>query len=300
MNGSSPPRFVACALVAFALAACGGQAPASAPPAQTPATAGGRTAPEKSIPALEYVVVKTRWVERYVPAAQGDVRTWAEAPENANAALLFRHILIRAPESATPAQVATAKKQAEAALARVNKGEDFAKVMRQVSEDPGGSEYPASAVENFVAPVKESWNALAPGGVSSQVVKSSFGFHIVQKARASDEQLERAYRKAKAPETTKLLAAEIGAGAARGGALREVVADAVEKLLGESAKADADRPSPVLALEDRLQTTRLAPEAKAALETFAKNGKPGEVLHDPIVTRDAAITARIARPQTGP
>ena len=51
-----------------------------------------------------------------------------------------RDIFILSPDSATPAQQATAKAKAERALRRIKEGESFAKVARDMSEGPGAAE----------------------------------------------------------------------------------------------------------------------------------------------------------------
>lgn len=94
-----------------------------------------------------------------------------------------RHILIRTEPTASIEQIAEAKKTAEAALARVNKGEDFAKVAAEVSQDPGskdrGGELPPFGKGQMV-PAFEQVAFSTAVGKTSKVFKSDFGFHFLQ------------------------------------------------------------------------------------------------------------------------
>lgn len=102
-----------------------------------------------------------------------------KAPEQVRA----RHILIRTEPTASIEQIAEAKKAAEAALARVTKGEDFAKVAAEVSQDPGskdrGGELPPFGKGQMV-PAFEQVAFSTPVGKTSKVFKSDFGFHFLQ------------------------------------------------------------------------------------------------------------------------
>jgi peptidyl-prolyl cis-trans isomerase D len=75
------------------------------------------------------------------------------------------------------------KKKAEAALARIKGGEDFAKVAQEVSEDPGTKDQGGSLgwVVRGQLPqeFEQALFALQPGDMSG-VVKTPFGFHIIQ------------------------------------------------------------------------------------------------------------------------
>jgi peptidyl-prolyl cis-trans isomerase D len=89
-----------------------------------------------------------------------------------------RHILIE-----TGADAAAAKQRAEALLARVKAGEDFAKLARENSDDPGskeqGGELGWAGRDAFVAPFADALFALEPGHVSD-IVTTQFGYHIIE------------------------------------------------------------------------------------------------------------------------
>jgi peptidyl-prolyl cis-trans isomerase D len=89
-----------------------------------------------------------------------------------------RHILVETGNDAD-----AAKKRAEALLARVKAGEDFAKLARENSDDPGsksaGGELGWAGREAYVAPFAEALFALKSGQVSD-LVTTQFGYHIIQ------------------------------------------------------------------------------------------------------------------------
>jgi peptidyl-prolyl cis-trans isomerase SurA len=92
-------------------------------------------------------------------------------------------VLVPVPEGAPEAVVAERRARAEAALARIKGGEDFAKVAREVSEDSNkarGGEIgmrPADRLPDvFVAAVK----GLKSGEVAPELLHSGAGFHILK------------------------------------------------------------------------------------------------------------------------
>ena len=94
-----------------------------------------------------------------------------------------RHILVRVDPKAGQAADEAAKKKIEAVAERVRKGEDFARVAGEVSEDPGskarggdlGFFGPGVMAKEFEAAAF----ALKPGQVS-EPVKTPFGWHLVK------------------------------------------------------------------------------------------------------------------------
>jgi peptidyl-prolyl cis-trans isomerase C len=90
------------------------------------------------------------------------------------------HILFRAPKDSDGS---TAKKKAEDTLARLQKGEDFAKLATELSEDPGSAENGGDlgffAREAMVKPFADAAFALTVGQLSD-VVQTDFGFHIIK------------------------------------------------------------------------------------------------------------------------
>jgi peptidyl-prolyl cis-trans isomerase SurA len=103
--------------------------------------------------------------------------------------LNIAQILITVPEGAAADVVAQRQAMAEAALARVRGGEDFATVAREVSEDGNrarGGEIgmrPASRLPDpFVAQVR----GLKAGEISPTLLRSGAGFHVIKLVARSD------------------------------------------------------------------------------------------------------------------
>ena len=97
--------------------------------------------------------------------------------------LNIAQILITVPDGAAADVVAQRQAVAEAALARVRGGEDFASVARELSEDGNrarGGEIglrPAARLPDpFVAQVR----GLQPGEISPALLRSGAGFHVVK------------------------------------------------------------------------------------------------------------------------
>jgi peptidyl-prolyl cis-trans isomerase C len=90
------------------------------------------------------------------------------------------HILIQ-PAGDTPEQDTLAKQRAEAILARVKKGEDFAKLAKENSVDGSasqGGDVGFSSKEGLVPEYAEAAFSLPVGGI--KLVKTSYGYHIIK------------------------------------------------------------------------------------------------------------------------
>lgn len=108
----------------------------------------------------------------------------------AEAEINLAQILVTVPEGADEATVAQRKARAEQALARVKRGEDFAAVARELSEDGNrerGGEIglrPASRLPDlFVEAVKN----LKSGEVTAAPVRSGAGFHVLKVVDRKDD-----------------------------------------------------------------------------------------------------------------
>lgn len=94
-----------------------------------------------------------------------------------------RHILIRVESGAAQAAKDAARKQAEAALERLRKGEDFAALARTLSQDPGSAAQGGDLGffgRGQMDPAFEKAAFETPVGQYSPVVESAFGFHVIQ------------------------------------------------------------------------------------------------------------------------
>jgi len=93
------------------------------------------------------------------------------------------HILIELPPNADAATQAAAQKRAEELYARARKGEDFAKLARAYSKDPGsatkGGDLGFSRRGAFVKEFEDALFAMQTGDISKPV-KTQYGYHIIK------------------------------------------------------------------------------------------------------------------------
>jgi len=101
---------------------------------------------------------------------------------NTNPNIELGHILIAVPETASPAQVAALQAKADAALARLKKGENFSAVAKDVSDsaerDKGGL-MGLRPADRYPSLFVDATQKLAVGELSN-VVRSGAGFHILK------------------------------------------------------------------------------------------------------------------------
>jgi peptidyl-prolyl cis-trans isomerase C len=93
-----------------------------------------------------------------------------------------RHILITVAEGADPGTDLRARQRAEQARARALAGEDFAALARELSEGPSapnGGDLGYFSRTTMAPPVAEAAFALNSGEISD-VVKSSYGYHVIR------------------------------------------------------------------------------------------------------------------------
>jgi hypothetical protein len=105
------------------------------------------------------------------------------ATEGPGVEIHARHILLRVPSDATPAQRDSVQQLAESLRQRAASGEDFSKLAEEYSQDPGsaarGGDLGWFGRGRMVAPFEEAAFRLEPGQVSN-VVESPFGYHIIK------------------------------------------------------------------------------------------------------------------------
>ena len=93
------------------------------------------------------------------------------------------HILVAAPESATPAQKAEARSKAQSLLRKVRGGADFAAVARAESQDPGTAPNGGDLgffTKGRMTPAFEAAAFALKAGEISAVFETPFGFHFVK------------------------------------------------------------------------------------------------------------------------
>ncbi len=98
-----------------------------------------------------------------------------------NESVKISHILVQI--EASPAAVKTAEEKAEGILERLKKGEAFAELAQEFSEDPGsasrGGDLGVMQRGDLVPEFEEVAFGLEPGEIS-EIVRSRFGLHIIQ------------------------------------------------------------------------------------------------------------------------
>jgi hypothetical protein len=102
---------------------------------------------------------------------------------------LLQHILIRIEPNAEPPVRSAAQRKAERTLARVQGGEDFARLAGQLSDDRGtrldGGYLPPAPRGQYVTAFDSAAWLLAPGAMTG-LVETPFGFHIIRRPPASE------------------------------------------------------------------------------------------------------------------
>lgn len=114
-------------------------------------------------------------VKQYYEANKGKFK----APEQVRA----RHILVHVSSKATDEDRKKAKEKIRELRERLNKGEDFAKLASEYSDDPGtkrrGGDTDYFARGRMVKPFEEAAFSLKPGEISD-IVETKFGYHIIK------------------------------------------------------------------------------------------------------------------------
>jgi parvulin-like peptidyl-prolyl isomerase len=146
--------------------------------------------PEKAKEQLREMIREHKWVDSQLGAktevSDADIKAFYDAHPSAFDApetIRASHILISVPADAKPEVVAEKQKAIDAAAQRVSKGEDFAKVANELTQDPGNNGkggdlgfFPKTAM---VPEFAEAAFALKQNEVS-KVVKTKYGFHIIK------------------------------------------------------------------------------------------------------------------------
>ncbi len=103
--------------------------------------------------------------------------------QGTGAQIKARHVLLRLPGDATPAQRDSVTKLAQLVRDRARKGEDFAALAREFSQEPGadqsGGDLGFFGKGQMVAPFEQAAFAMKVGDISD-VVETPFGLHIIK------------------------------------------------------------------------------------------------------------------------
>lgn len=135
----------------------------------------------------EYVVLAAPVVEAQISVTEDDIRKFYEkniSRYKTDEQRRASHILVKAAKDAPAAEKAAARAKAEKLLAMVRKNpNDFAKVAKENSDDPGSAER-GGDLDFFgkgmmVKPFEDAAYKLKEGEISD-IVESDFGFHIIR------------------------------------------------------------------------------------------------------------------------
>jgi peptidyl-prolyl cis-trans isomerase SurA len=128
--------------------------------------------------------LREREVENRIVVSDGEIDNYLANPAQANQSALvaLAHIIVRVPEQADPARLASLRARADEALRQIRAGQDFGQVAASYSEAPdamnGGLIEPRPA-DRLPTLYAEAIAGLQPGEVSD-ILKSPAGFHIVK------------------------------------------------------------------------------------------------------------------------
>jgi peptidyl-prolyl cis-trans isomerase SurA len=129
--------------------------------------------------------IREREVQQRIRISDDEIEALIARERGAMARSEFNlaQILVSVPEDASPAVDAERRARAEAALARVRAGEDFAAVAREVSEDSNrerGGEIGMRPVERLPDLFVGAVRPLKPGEVAPNVLRSGAGYHVLK------------------------------------------------------------------------------------------------------------------------
>jgi peptidyl-prolyl cis-trans isomerase SurA len=130
--------------------------------------------------------VREREVVSRIRISDADIDELIEKRRNAagaSAEIELAQILVSVPEGAADAVVAERRGRAEAALKRVQGGEDFAAVAREVSEDANraqGGAIGMRTLDRLPDVFVRAAQRLKPGEVSPELLRSGAGFHVLK------------------------------------------------------------------------------------------------------------------------
>lgn len=242
---------------------------------------------ERTSATVRTISVKIPWVARWgVTATAKEVEAWAAEKDNVEtvAAALksrseedspkdahLRHILVKVSPSAPAEDKSAALGRLAEALARIDAGEPFAEVARDVSDDTGSATRGGDVgdkTDGFVVPFKKAADALKPGEMTRAAIETQFGYHLIlrddpAKAAALETGLKKSvprslFVKTKATDEAKRLAERI-AKATRAGKSGD---DAIKAELAAYVKPAATVPPLAVISSDEA--------------TPAKDTKPGD------------------------
>lgn len=127
--------------------------------------------------------VRDREVDNRVTVSEGEIDNYLANPPAAEIGKVnIAHILIRAPEQASPEQLLRLRARAEQALAQIKAGDDFGKVAATFSDAPdalSGGVLGLRSIDRLPPLFADALGKLQPGE-TTDILRSPAGFHIVK------------------------------------------------------------------------------------------------------------------------
>ena len=128
--------------------------------------------------------LRERDVESRVVISDGEIDNYLANPASTEEVgqVSIAHVLVRAPEQASPEQLTKLRVKAEQALAQVNNGEDFGKVAASFSDAPdalSGGVIAMRPINRLPALYADAVQKLQPNEVSP-LLRSPVGFHFIK------------------------------------------------------------------------------------------------------------------------
>ena len=170
-----------------------------------------------------------------------------DMPEQVHA----RHILLSVPAHASAEESEAVQLRAEGILEQIREGADFAALASELSEDPisgtNGGDLGFFARGQMVKEFEDAAFSLEPGAVS-ELVKSEYGYHIIQVEEHRDAH-QRSYEEVRDDLATELMGLDVARTESR------TIADRIaEAIRGGASLEDAARAENLtLQRSDRLQ-----------------------------------------------
>lgn len=133
---------------------------------------------------MTMVRLREREVDGRIVISEGEIDNYLanQAANGGGEEFQIAHILLRAPESASPEQLQKLRQRGEQALARAFAGENFAQLAAAFSDAPDalqGGNLGWRPVDRLPSLYAEAVGKLQPGQVSP-LLRSSAGFHIIK------------------------------------------------------------------------------------------------------------------------
>jgi peptidyl-prolyl cis-trans isomerase D len=186
---------------------------------------------EKSFAVVTYVEVKPAFVARYATpdASDAEIEAWAKKPENATIVSStldsrkkdppkdgnLRHILAKVAPTDGEKEHAAALAKITEAYTRIQRGEPFADVAHELSEDSSknkGGSLDTEKTEGFVPAFKAAADGLKNGEMTHTAIESQFGYHLIMRddaARLAKDVARELYYKSRATDIAHEVALRI-------------------------------------------------------------------------------------------